>query len=302
MTSTLTFEEFHAERKRERAVAKFQNDKGGPDRPRSSDSEIDAADRKKPSKPREEDADVARKNPETRSARERIGRFVELFEVQLFMTALVFVDLVSAYGELVLAPDAGGSGGVLSRMMRSLARSGSNLTLTCFVAELSVLVYTFGRTFFRHLGYSTEALLVLALLRNTLLGGGGAVRILGFLRLWRLIRLVDAVADAEKGRRRLTEIELEGMRSRADDLERTLAFWKERSNEEEEARGGAESVLRRYKEEIDTLTEALRIAAADVAKSGRPLDAAENAADDERLATDEFHDSKEDVVDHSARE
>ena len=100
-------------------------------------------------------------------------------------------------------------------------------------------------------------------------GWGKEVRLLGFARAWRLLRLgatVLAKAEAEHGD---TKAVLRLAQATAREMKKQKEFAADRVRAEVEARKRVEGMLRGYKDEVETLSEALKIAAIDVAEAAR---------------------------------
>eukprot|EP00597_Dinobryon_sp_UTEXLB2267_P007225 CAMPEP_0170094910 /NCGR_PEP_ID=MMETSP0019_2-20121128/27590_1 /TAXON_ID=98059 /ORGANISM="Dinobryon sp., Strain UTEXLB2267" /LENGTH=213 /DNA_ID=CAMNT_0010316437 /DNA_START=215 /DNA_END=856 /DNA_ORIENTATION=- len=117
-------------------------------------------------------------------------------------------------------------------------------------------------------------------------------RVLNIFRLWRLIRLFNSLVNVEKEEHDKTKIELEKLASDLKSSELEKENLRSEVTRVKEAHSSVESMLQTYKEEVDTLNEALRIAAMDIAEVAQGDD---SLADDEE--DDEFddHDDDDDI-------
>jgi hypothetical protein len=93
------------------------------------------------------------------------------------------------------------------------------------------------------------------------------VRLLGFLRLWRLSRLHETLVAAERARTEEKAREARTERERALRAEVERARLEGIAAESANARQRLEKMARAFKDEIDTLNEALVIAARDIAEA-----------------------------------
>ena len=97
-------------------------------------------------------------------------------------------------------------------------------------------------------------------------GNTNTIRLLGFLRLWRLSRLHETLVAAERTRTEEKAQEARTERERALRAEVERARLEGVAAESANARQRLEKMARAFKDEIDTLNEALVIAARDIAK------------------------------------
>jgi hypothetical protein len=118
-------------------------------------------------------------------------------------------------------------------------------------------------------------------------GAGRETRILNIFRYWRLIRLFSSLVNIERELHLATKAELE----QKDDYVRRLETDNQRLeldvSKEKEAKSSVEELLQSYKEEVDTLNEALKIAAMDIA------DVAQADEDFSDLEEEDFEDGEE---------
>ena len=98
-------------------------------------------------------------------------------------------------------------------------------------------------------------------------GNTNTIRLLGFLRLWRLSRLHETLVAAERTRTEEKAQEARTERERALRAEVERARLEGVAAESANARQRLEKMARAFKDEIDTLNEALVIAARDIAEA-----------------------------------
>ena len=98
-------------------------------------------------------------------------------------------------------------------------------------------------------------------------GNTNTIRLLGFLRLWRLSRLHETLVAAERTRTEEKAQEARMERERALRAEVERARLEGVAAESANARQRLEKMARAFKDEIDTLNEALVIAARDIAEA-----------------------------------
>ncbi|CAM9572852.1 unnamed protein product [Ascophyllum nodosum] len=211
-----------------------------------------------------------------------LGHFVEMFEVQVAVVAMIYVDLVASTAQLLpcmqseaLRGTGSGDGGggesagiwvarIVARFMQSL----TGFTTVLFAAEIVLLLAAFRQRFFRHLGYVIDMVVVVACLYQELAGLGKEVRLIGALRVWRVARVMNTLLESADQAHAETRHTLRLVEKRTCDLETDRSRLRETLRRELEARRRVEKMLRGYKDEVETLNEALKIAAMDIAKVG----------------------------------
>jgi hypothetical protein len=120
-------------------------------------------------------------------------------------------------------------------------------------------------------------------------------KLLNFLRLWRLIRLFYSLLDIEKYQHHQTKNDLNFQLLKNEKLNLEINFLNDEIQKEKYSKLAMEKMLLNYKEENETLNEALKIAAMDIA------DVAQSDIDsneDESIENDIKDDDDEDL-DHS---
>ncbi|KAE9017521.1 hypothetical protein PF010_g6780 [Phytophthora fragariae] len=212
----------------------------------------------------------------------RLGAVLETTEVQLTMVVLIALDVGCTALEMHLhdqqqlalalqqlnggaSLDVGGS--VLVRIATRLVESFTGFTLFLFLIELAVLLAAFRRQFFAHAGYVLDMVVVGVSLAMELYAQSKAVRLLGILRVWRVLRLVRRLVDQERAAHDGTRLLLEQEQLKLLHVRMQKDAAHESLKREYESRSGLEQLLRSYKDEIVTLKEALQIAAQAVAEA-----------------------------------
>ncbi|EGZ13155.1 hypothetical protein PHYSODRAFT_512794 [Phytophthora sojae] len=179
--------------------------------------------------------------------------------------ALALQQLISHGDNAGASLDVAGS--VLARIATRLVESFTGFTLFLFLIELAVLLAAFRRQFFAHAGYVLDTAVVGVSLAMELYAQSKAVRLLGILRVWRVLRLVRRLVDQERAAHDATRILLEQEQLKLLHVRMQKDAAHESLKREYESRAGLEQLLRSYKDEIVTLKEALQIAAQAVAEA-----------------------------------
>eukprot|EP00636_Phaeomonas_parva_P017734 CAMPEP_0118862782 /NCGR_PEP_ID=MMETSP1163-20130328/7874_1 /TAXON_ID=124430 /ORGANISM="Phaeomonas parva, Strain CCMP2877" /LENGTH=322 /DNA_ID=CAMNT_0006796719 /DNA_START=119 /DNA_END=1087 /DNA_ORIENTATION=- len=213
--------------------------------------------------------------------RTKFGSFVELFEVQLAVGILIFLDLVAAVAEMLLhyrgdlreqiiASGAGEDDPAVQMrlLIVNLAAQAlgafSAFTVIFFTMECLVLMASFGLKFWGHIGYVSDVVLLSVFMFVELTSRQVEIRLLGVVRLWRLIRLSNLVVAELKGETKKVEGLLEKEKEKVQEVTKEKMRVEDAMEREIAARKGLEDMLLAYRDEVDTLNEALRIAASDI--------------------------------------
>ncbi|GMF64952.1 unnamed protein product [Phytophthora lilii] len=269
-------------------------------------SSRDNADASSKERKQEEDDGQGDGNDKLESLESRLGSILETTEAQMAMIFLIALDvgctalemhlhdqqqLAAALQKLHRNDKDAGAGSeiaasLLVRVATRLVESFTGFTLFLFLIELAVLLAAFRRRFFAHAGYVLDLAVVSISLAVELSAQTKAVRLLGILRVWRVLRLVRRLVDQERNAHDATFqlLEQEQLVRLSSILLVTLfaltmvtpqkllhvRMQKDAAHEslkrEYESRSGLEQLLRSYKDEIVTLKEALQIAAQAVAE------------------------------------
>merc|ERR1740124_1448644 len=261
---TLSFEEFHTAQKRERASQSVAtNNKNRPPANEASTRDADNANDKLPT--------TATKSSWSQRT---IGKTLETCEVQFAVSALIYLDLIASTLLLFInnhRTETYGSSTAQTiyhehSLPTCVLTSFQNFTLICFVLELTALLYAFRLSTLSHLGYVTDILIVLTIVYDGAYGPAGIpLRLLGLLRVWRIARLVATAVDGVRALHDVTRLEGGRAEGRVGELGAEVERLEEEGRLEREGRVEVERMLRGFKDEADTLKEALQIAAVEVA-------------------------------------
>lgn len=123
---------------------------------------------------------------------------------------------------------------------------------------------------------------------------GKETKILNIIRIWRMIRLMYAWLNIEKENHDITKENLLQLEETMKQTQVTFSKFEGELEQEKEARAAIEEMLQSYKEEVDTLNEALKIAAMDIAEVGQADD-----DDDYFLSDDEEGNEVDDITEES---
>ena len=198
------------------------------------------------------------------------GKLMELFEVQLLVLMCIGLDIFFSVLELIMTYNDESLLPLNAHMsLLRVIQSFTGFTLFFFLLEIITLMVTYKEDFFLHVGYLLDTVVIATCIFCEIDGWGKEIRMLNFLRVWRLLRLVQSMLNEVKNEHedtksvlRLEQIKVkEGIADKAmlqDSLKREL-----------EARRRVETMLRGYKDEVETLSEALKIAAIDVAQAAQ---------------------------------
>lgn len=220
--------------------------------------------------------------------RPRAGALVELFEVQLAVVALILLDVLGAVAQALLScrsdalrpstPSEVARAAMLDAASSALSHL-SAFTIVFFFLECAVLMVSFGRRFWLHIGYVSDVTLLCAIAYLESAGAAPGVRVLGIVRLWRAARLANAVVAGLRAETRAVEEALDGERRKVAAGERDKARLEDAVRREAEARKAVEDMVRHYRDEVETLNEALNIAALDIfaAAAGEEPDGQEHS-------------------------
>ncbi|CBN78846.1 conserved unknown protein [Ectocarpus siliculosus] len=162
---------------------------------------------------------------------------------------------------------AGTSGGAgfaafVLRLVSRFMQSFTGFTIILFAIEMVMLLAAFREKFFRHAGYILDLFVVSLCLYQEISGKGKGVRLLGALRVWRVARVMNTLLLSADDAHNLTR---DTLRLAEKDLDIDRRRLQETLRREAEARKRVDKMLRGYKDEVETLNEALKIAAMDIA-------------------------------------
>jgi hypothetical protein len=206
-----------------------------------------------------------------------LGNFLEMSEMQVVVIVLIIFDSFASFLQVSLLSEGESSANL--ELTMKLLKSFTTFTVFFFALEIIALLISFRLKLLGHLGYLIDILVVGFELSEAIKGTGIQYRVLNILRFWRLIRLFQSLVNLERDAHNDTLKLLEGIQLKKQFLEEKIQLLTDDLRKEQEARVSIEDILQNYKEEVDTLNEALKIAAMDIAEVAE--------ADDEDFLSDE---------------
>ena len=286
----LSFDEFQAVSARARSLLKKQ-DGDGPD----------------------EEEEDEKETKETAPAGRGLGEFLEMTQVQSFVILMIFLDVFAALmlalihleNSVPIGAASNASASVVTAtnvlpdvladpisivkfiskyvvstaLLQNALTSFTGFNVLFFALEILVILIVFNLAVVGHVGYTMDSIVVAVQLYTELSGTGIQSRLLSVFRAWRLVRLMNALVTIEREAHDQTK----ALMSEKDGVTRQLQGEIRRSEEELarelEARKAVDEMLASYKEEVETLNEALKIAAMDIAEVAE--------ADDDLLLSDD---------------
>lgn len=231
-----------------------------------------------------------------------IGEFMELPQVQSFVVVMLVLDTFSALGQALLAlqiSQAERAGGKvdMSNILGLLSPSAllvalntfSGFSLVFFAFEVGLILVVFGSRVAGHWGYVLDAALVGTQLYGELSGMSLQTRMLNILRFWRVMRLILYMVNVEKEAHFTTQESLRDREAEIRKAQGDITRAEVELAKEKEARSAVDEMLNQYKDDLDTMNEALKIAAMDI------VEVAE--ADDDLLSDEEDMDGEAEEMD-----
>jgi len=208
-----------------------------------------------------------------------IGAFLELYSMQSIYIIFLVLDTFAAFMEIYISCKTGQIRSLkpVAKLLQSFLR----FTTLLFSIEIFLVYVAFGTYSVFHLGYLTDLVVLSLQLVLDSRGRGSETHLLNIFRLWRPLRLLNALVanEQEKGtatKQQLAQLELELQNSQNE-----ISGLKEEVTKEKEIKLAVENMLQNYKEEVDTLNEALKIAAMDIAEVGQADDDLFTSEDEE---------------------
>lgn len=204
-----------------------------------------------------------------------IGDFLEVQQMQALYVILIVLDTFVSLAEMYLSCAANFSTdepAVNRKVMVRLLTSFSAFTLLFFTAEIVAVVVIFGRSMLTHWGYLMDLVTTSCQIYLEQHGHGKIARMLNILRFWRMVRLLNAMVSTEKEAHNKTITLLDATEVELKRLQIETASLRTEIVREKEARDAIEDMLQNYKDEVDTLNEALKIAAMDIAEVAQTED------------------------------
>ena len=246
---SMDFEQFHALRNRRRNKT---NAEGA--------TAASVADEEK------SDATAAPAQPEERvKLSDTVGDFVEMHEVQLVVILLIVADVVAVVLELFIDLGALGNSAAVTQLS-SLLDAFTGFTIFFFLIELGLNFFAFGEAALLHVGYALDSAVVLASLYWEVNMQSKTLRLLGCARVWRAVRLVNAMVGVTQAEREKVEAQLGQTRVALAEMEVEKERAEQALRREVEAKRAVEKQVQGYKDMNETLHEALSIAANNAAE------------------------------------
>lgn len=202
------------------------------------------------------------------------GDFLEMLQMQALICGMIVLDTFFSLGELYLLKEKyyckwtlSSSPSKTADITLTLLQSFTSFTVIFFAIELLTVVLVFRKSVFGHVGYLLDILIVSSqLYLELVMEFGKETRVLNVFRLWRSVRLFNAVVNIEKELHEKTKGALVAKDAELRKVKLSVQSLETNVLKEKEAKGAIEEMLLTYKEEVDTLNEALKIAAMDIAE------------------------------------
>lgn len=206
-----------------------------------------------------------------------LGEFLELHSFQSVVAAMIVLDTFIAFCDIAFQLNHLDATFIFYiRSMRTL----SSIFILLFAIEVFLIYIAFGLRSITHLGYLSDFILIFSQLFLDANGYGSEGRLLNIFRIWRLLRLLGGVVGLEREKQEILQLSVDRLNDAVKELELEKASSKQELAKEQEARRAVETMLLGYKEEVDTLNEALRIAAMDIAEAGGDTDGGSDVMSD----------------------
>lgn len=199
-------------------------------------------------------------------SRHDVGSKLETIVVQSAIVLLLYFDLIAYISLHVMESETlfDASQDTIE-ILPNLLISFLNFTLFVFLLELMGVIYAFGWSTFSHFGYVLDILVVTMMIHNQMYDWTiFPLRFLVVFRVWRVIRLMNSIVRLVQEKFDSCKAKLLKSRKQIHQLELEVSHLKESTKTEMKLRKSAEKRMQSYQDEIDTLNEALRIAALDV--------------------------------------
>ena len=280
----LSFDEFRAVNQREKGKAELGKKVESAAKAASNSSSASSnntKDNTNNSKNTENDENLTPNKNKSKSATQMLGDVLELQSTQTLYIVMLILDTFAALAELGILSNQIPSKmfpGVISQVLH-LLKLFSKFNMIVFSVEIFLVYLAFGLATIRHFGYLIDFLVITSQLTLDYYGIGRVNRLLNIFRVWRPIRLLSAIIAEERERRDEVKQQVEAKEEEIKACKEEIDSVKEELSKEKSARESIETMLQNYKEEVDTLNEALKIAAMDIAEVAQ--------ADDEFLTDDD---------------
>ena len=292
-----SFEEFHTSQRRQRAVQKASEEIVSKRTPSEVDNNLDnVVSSKVHERPNEKDWKPI--STYITSNVQKAGIFVEKVEVQIIVLSFIWFDLILSAIDLLLQNNQFSIENLAFpvKIVNQILVSLANFNLVIFLVELHLLILVFGvKKFAMHPGYMIDYIIISVnaysefLMSNFHKKDECFLRLLGLLRVWRIVRVFSSSLDLIRQETKLSNVALSEEKQKTTVLENELQNMKTKLELEVAAKVRVEKMLQGYKDEAETLTEALEIAAYDITVAMANSD--ENKAFIDEVG-DKFYDGK----------
>ena len=200
--------------------------------------------------------------------------FLEMQQMQSFVVLMLLLDTFAATMELYLTKlqlsrglNSDASGFPINDLLLAAVHYFTSFSIFFFAIEIFSVIVVFKSSSMGHVGYGIDFIIICMQISLELSGvAGRETRMLNIFRVWRTIRLFNSMIDVEKRLHNETLNQLMGKDSDCRKLNLELHRLEMDLKKEREAKDSIEDMLIAYKEEVDTLNEALKIAAMDIAE------------------------------------
>jgi len=200
-----------------------------------------------------------------------IGDVLEMHQMQIFIIILIFLDTVASFSIFILKNDDTIVPASISNTFQSMLGWVTSVSSSLLCLEILAIFISFKAKVLTHLGYLLDSficLIQIILYKNI----GIYSTLLNFLRLWRLIRLISSMVDIEHNLQLECTRQLEEREVKLLHLQDEIRLLQDDIQKDKLTRTSLEAALMRYKEEVETLNEALTIAAEDIAEVAQAED------------------------------
>ena len=217
-----------------------------------------------------------------------LGNFIEGTNVQIFILIVILLDTITAFietGALLLYAESSFRANksdlssitqlllYITQDMLLLISQGFNLfCLSLLTCEILTICIIFQYHILFHLGYLIDISVITCQLYSQSYTTNKLSRILNIFRIWRIIRLINTYIEQDQISHDMTKSIILDKDTEIAQLQVNILQIRSDMERVEEARVNIEAQLLGYKEEIDTLNEALKIAAMDIAEVGEDTD------------------------------
>lgn len=238
--------------------------------------------------------------PPQKSTFQHLGDFLETTTMQFFVISMIFLDTFSAFLGMFFCCNKDFFEESTRLLIQTILRRICGFCTFAFAIEILLVLLTFQTSTIGHLGYFSDICVVAIQLYTEMYQGKGEARcgdiavianpkslknssfperFLNIFRLWRVARLFHVLITVERDLHTTTKTRLEEKIVELQKCEVDVKRLENDVTKERDARSSVESMLQGYKEEVDTLNEALKIAAMDIAEVAQ--------ADDDYLLSDD---------------